>query len=288
MKLFVFILAFPLIWILSRLPFPLLYLLSDFCYLIIYKLLKFRVKVVRKNLNIAFPFKSDNEKLAIEKKFYKHFCDMMLEMIKSYGMSEKEMKKRMTYTNIDIFKKYETQNRSIIFMCGHYASYEWLLSLAYHLKHKAFALYTPLSNKYFDKLVRKVRTQHNNHLISRYKASVEMKKHKDEGLVCCYGFAADQIPNNRKNYKRPFLGLQTPVFTGAERMGKQLDTVIIFANIQKIKRGFYQTTFEVLSENPTQCADYQITDMFFERLNQIIYQKPEFYLWTHNRFKRAN
>lgn len=281
-----YILAYPMIWILSKLPFWLLYLVSDFVYFIIYKILKFRVKVVRKNLNIAFPFKTDVELLDIEKKFYRHFCDIFLEMVKSYGMSEKEMKKRMTYTNLEIIKDSEIQNRSVILMCGHYASYEWLLSLAYNLNHKPYALYTPLSNKYFDRFIQKIRTKHKSYLLSRYKASVEMKKHKDEGLICCYGFAADQAPNSAKSYRRPFLGLRVPVFTGAERMGKQLNAVICFANIQKIKRGYYQTTFEVLSEKSAEMPDYQITDMFFERLNQQVYKQPEYYLWTHNRFKR--
>ncbi|MDO4228950.1 MAG: lysophospholipid acyltransferase family protein [Capnocytophaga sp.] len=286
MDLLVYILAYPMIWILSKLPFWLLYLVSDFVYFIIYKILKFRVKVVRKNLNIAFPFKTDVELLDIEKKFYRHFCDIFLEMVKSYGMSEKEMKKRMTYTNLEIIKDSEIQNRSVILMCGHYASYEWLLSLAYNLNHKPYALYTPLSNKYFDRFIQKIRTKHKSYLLSRYKASVEMKKHKDEGLICCYGFAADQAPNSAKSYRRPFLGLRVPVFTGAERMGKQLNAVICFANIQKIKRGYYQTTFEVLSEKSAEMPDYQITDMFFERLNQQVYKQPEYYLWTHNRFKR--
>ncbi|GIJ96412.1 lipid A biosynthesis protein [Capnocytophaga stomatis] len=286
MDLLVYILAYPIIWILSKLPFRLLYVVSDFVYFVVYKLLKFRVKVVRKNLNIAFPFKTQTELLNIEKKFYKHFCDIFLEMIKSYGMSEKEMKQRMTFTNLEIFKEKSIENRSAILMCGHYASYEWLLSLAYNLDHKPYALYTPLSNKYFDRLVQKVRMKHKSFLLSRYRASVEMKRHKDQGLICCYGFAADQVPNNSKSYRRPFLGLRVPVFTGAERMGKQLNAVILFANIQKIKRGYYQTTFEILSDNPTQIPDYQITDMFFERLNQQIYKQPEYYLWTHNRFKR--
>lgn len=286
MDLLVYILAYPFIWMLSKLPFRMLYMISDFVYFFIYKLLKFRVKVVRKNLDIAFPFKTETEKLAIEKKFYRHFCDIFLEMVKSYGMTEKQMKERMTYTNLEVIKDSEIKNRSIILMCGHYASYEWLLSLAYNLEHKPYALYSPLSNKYFDRFIQKVRMKHKSYLLSRYKASVEMKKHKDDGLVCCYGFAADQAPNSAKSYRRPFLGLRVPVFTGAERMGKQLDAVMCFANIQKIKRGYYQTTFEILSENPSEVSDYQITDMFFERLNRQIYDQPEYYLWTHNRFKR--
>lgn len=284
----IYIIAYPIIWGISRLPFPILYALSDFLYFIIYTLLKYRVKVVRKNLHTSFPFKDKNSIKNIERKFYHHFCDTLLEMIKSYGMSEKEMKKRMVYTNLNILKKYETEKRNILFMCSHYASYEWLLSLAYYLQHKSYALYTPLSNPYFDKLLQKIRMKHHSYLLSRYTAHREMKKHKDAQEVYCYGFASDQIPNNDKNYCRPFLGLNVPVFTGAERLGKALNTVIVFAKIEKIKRGYYQTTFEVLAETPKNYVDYQITDAFFERINRQIYDEPAYYLWTHNRFKRMH
>ena len=286
MNLLIYIIAYPIVWGISRLPFCLLYRVSDFFYFILYTLLKYRVKVVRKNLHTAFPFKTEAELRTIERKFYHHFCDILLEMVKSYGMSEKEMKKRMVYPNLEVLKKYEEEERNILIMCSHYASYEWLLSLAYFLEHKSYALYTPLSNKYFDRLLQKIRMKHHSYLLPRYTAHREMKKHKDAHGVYCYGFASDQIPNNKKNYRRPFLGLNVPVFTGAERLGKALDTVIVFAKIQKVKRGYYQTTFEVLAENPTEYVDFQITDMFFERINRQIYDKPEFYLWTHNRFKR--
>ena len=286
MNLLIYIIAYPIVWGISRLPFWLLYRVSDFFYFILYTLLKYRVKVVRKNLHTAFPFKTEAELRTIERKFYHHFCDILLEMVKSYGMSEKEMKERMVYPNLEVLKKYEEEERNILIMCSHYASYEWLLSLAYFLEHKSYALYTPLSNKYFDRLLQKIRMKHHSYLLPRYTAHREMKKHKDAHGVYCYGFASDQIPNNKKNYRRPFLGLNVPVFTGAERLGKALNTVIVFAKIEKVKRGDYQTTFEVLAENPTEYVDFQITDMFFERINRQIYDKPEFYLWTHNRFKR--
>ena len=288
MNLLIYLIVFPLIWSISRMPFWMLYAFSDFLNAILYKLLKFRTKVVRKNLHIAFPFKTEEELLSIERKFYHHFCDTMLEMIKSYGMSDAEMKKRMTFSNLEVLKRYETQERNILIMCSHYASYEWLLSLAYFLKHKSYALYTPLSNPYFDKLLQKIRMKHHSYLLPRYTAHREMKKHKDGQEVYCYGFASDQIPNNDKNYRRPFLGLNVPVFTGAERLGKALNTVIVFAKIEKLKRGYYETTFEVLAENPTEFVDFQITDSFFERINRQIYDRPEYYLWTHNRFKRMH
>ena len=285
MDYIIYLVAYPIIWLLSVLPFRLLYCVSDVLYFVMYVLLKYRVKVVRKNLHTAFPFKTTEELRGIERKFYHHFCDTLLE-IKSYQMSEQEMKRRMVFTNIEVLRKYEDEERNILFMCSHYASYEWLLSLAYYLKHKSYALYTPLSNKYFDKFLQKIRTKHHSYLLSRYTAHKEMKRHKDEQGVYCYGFASDQVPNNKKNYKRPFLGLRVPVFTGAERLGKALNTVIVFAKIEKVKRGYYQTTFEVLAENPQEFVDYQITDMFFERVNRQIYDEPAYYLWTHNRFKR--
>lgn len=261
-------------------------MLSDFIYFFIYTLLKYRIKVVRKNLNIAFPKKSEKEKRDIEKKFYHHMCDLFLEMAKSYGISEKEIKKRMVYTNFDLVKKYEAQNKSIIFICGHYASYEWLMSLGYFLKHKSYAIYSPLSNTYFDRLVQQIRMKHKGYLLSRYTASNKMKRHKDEGIISAYGFAADQSAANARSYRREFLGLRVPVFAGAERIGKKMDTPIVFVAIRKVKRGFYETTFEVLAENPNDYPDFQITDMFFERLEQQIRKQPEYYLWTHNRFKR--
>ena len=109
MNFIIYILSYPLIWLLSRLPFRLLYAVSDFLYFTLYTLLKYRLKVVRKNLYTAFPFKSEEELLTIERHFYHHFCDTLLEMVKSYGMSEKEMKKRMIFPNLEVLKKYEDQ-----------------------------------------------------------------------------------------------------------------------------------------------------------------------------------
>ena len=110
MNLFIYIIAFPLIWLISRLPFWMLYGVSDFLYFVLYTLLKYRVKVVRKNLRTAFPFKTETELLDIERKFYHHFCDTLLEMVKSYGMSEKEMKKRKGFPNLEVLKKIQKED----------------------------------------------------------------------------------------------------------------------------------------------------------------------------------
>ena len=125
MDYIIYLVAYPIIWLLSVLPFRLLYCVSDVLYFVMYVLLKYRVKVVRKNLHTAFPFKTTEELRVIERKFYHHFCDTLLEMVKSYKMSEQEMKRRMVFTNIEVLRKYEDEERNILFMCSHYASYEW-------------------------------------------------------------------------------------------------------------------------------------------------------------------
>ncbi|UOB17430.1 lysophospholipid acyltransferase family protein [Abyssalbus ytuae] len=289
MQLVVYLIVFPFLWAISILPFKLFYLFSDFVYLIVYRLLGYRKKVVRNNLKLVFPEKSLQEIKHIEKKFYRHMCDLFLEMIKSLTISEKEIKKRFTLTNPEVLKKYGKQGKSSILICGHYASYEWATSLGYHIEHTGYAIYTPLANKYFDRLVKKIRMKHNAYLISRYDAVMEIKKHQDEKHLAMYGFASDQSPQlGKSHYWREFMGVKVPVFTGAEFLAKKLGLPVVFMDIQKIKRGYYQATFTTIADTPKEYPDYQITDIFTQMLEEQIRKKPEYYLWTHKRWKHKD
>lgn len=242
--------------------------------------------MVRENLKLAFPEKPTNELKRIEKEFYTHMCDMFLEMIKSLTISKKEIQKRFTFTNLDLIKEYETKNKSIVLMCGHYASYEWLMSAGYQINHTGYAVYQPLGNKYFDKLVKRIRTKHGVELLSRYQTTKSIQKHKKEGEIAMYGLASDQSPQkHRAKYWRTFLGVYVPVFVGAEKIAKDLDCPVIFMDAQKVKRGFYETSFTLIAEHPNDFPDYEITDRFTALLEKQIRNKPEYYLWTHRRFK---
>ncbi|MEM9685478.1 MAG: lysophospholipid acyltransferase family protein [Bacteroidota bacterium] len=289
MHLLVFIVAYPLLWLISILPFRMFYLFSDVVFFFVYFLIGYRKKVVRTNLELAFPDAYLKTLRAIEKKFYRHLCDVFLEMIKSMHISEAAIKRRFVVKNPDVIQKYEAEHRSIILMCGHYASWEWMMSLAYHIKHKGFAIYMPIMNRYFDALVKKIRMRHKGFLISRYKAKQTLIKHKEEGLLAIYGFASDQSPRPGKAYYwRPFMGVNVPVFTGAEMLAKRLDYVVVFCEIEKVRRGYYEAVFKVLAEDPKAFSDYQITDKFTVLLEQQIKNKPEHYLWTHRRWKHRD
>ena len=285
----VYLIAYPFIYLIASIPFNILYVFSDFLRLIIYNLLGYRKKIVRSNLIKAFPHKSEDDLKWIEKRFYKHFCDITLEAFKSLTISSDEMQKRMVFKNLDVLTQFEKGNRSVIIMCGHYASWEWMLSIGYHTVSQGYGIYTPIMNKYLNKLIIKIRKKHRGNLISRYSAIQQIKNLHNEGNIAVYGFVSDQSPRPKpKSYWRPFLGVKVPVFVGAEMVARELDFGVVYAKINRVKRGYYEASFELISDQPKKTKLNRITDTFTEWLEQDIYSDPTQYLWTHKRFKHAD
>src|SRR5690606_15578057 len=186
MKYILFIIVYALLWCVSILPFRVLYLLSDFFYFLVYKVIKYRVKTVRYNLELTFPQLSFAERKEIEKKFYAHLCDMFLEMIKTITISPKELDKRFVYTNLDLIKAYEAKQKSIIIMLPHYGNWEWINSLGLLVHFKGYGIYKPLKNKYFDKLIRDIRSRFNAELISTHETTGVIRENQAKGLYGAY------------------------------------------------------------------------------------------------------
>lgn len=155
MQLLTYLIFYPLIKIISIQPFCVVYRISDFINFLLYKVFRYRLKTVRRNLKLVFPNKTDIELREIEKGFYKHFSDITIESIKAYGMSKNQMMKRYTYENIDVLRKIQKKKKNIILLCGHYSNFEWLLSIGYNTKGNGYGIYTPMTNKYFDRLLKK-------------------------------------------------------------------------------------------------------------------------------------
>ena len=283
MQLLIFLISYPLIKFISLLPFCVVYRVSDLVYFLLYKVFKYRLKTVRKNLKLVFPDKTVNELLEIEKGFYKHFSDITIESIKAYGMDENQMKKRYTYENIDVLKKIQKEKKNIILLCGHYSNFEWLLSIGYNTKGNGYGIYTPMTNKYFDKLFKKIRKKHKAFLISRYNIK-EFMSSLDDNKYYLFGFAADQSQRKvGKSYINKFFGHKVPIFTGAERFAKDYNLAVVFADINREKRGYYKTKFiEIIDKKDT---EYSITDQFIILLENQVKRDPSQYFWSHNRFK---
>lgn len=286
MQFLVYILVYPLLWLVSILPFKLLYLLSDGVYLLLYYIIGYRKKTVTENLRLVFPEKSEKEIAIIRKKFYHHLSDMFLEMTKTMTISEKELKKRFKITNPEEFKRLETLNKSIILIFGHYASWEWSIVLQRYINLKSLAVYKPLANKYFNRLVKNIRSKFNTDLISTKETVNVINDHETRNLKTIIGFLSDQSPRLTKDvYWGEFMGIKVPCFTGAERLAKKLDLATAYLKVTKIKRGFYEAEIMTLAENPNEYKDYQLTDMFLREVEKQIHEAPEYYFWTHKRWK---
>jgi KDO2-lipid IV(A) lauroyltransferase len=286
MERLTFIITFPFLLLISWMPFGILYLFSDILYYLLYHVAGYRKNVVRENIKLSGLVKTKKEALAIERKFYRYLCDLFLEIIKVKGMSKNAMMRRFKLTNPSMLKDFARMNKSVFVMAGHYGNFEWLLSLGHHTPHTAHGIYAPLQNPYFDKYLKKVRSLHGSFLISRKKFREQFTNMQHRKELTVIGFAADQSPQDKKkNYFRDFFGHEVPVFTGAERLGKTFDVPILMAKVRRIKRGYYETTLNLLAENPRTLPDYAITDFFYEQLEALIKEDPSLYFWSHNRFK---
>lgn len=286
MQLLAFVLIYPLLWFVSILPFRLLYAVSDMLFVVLYYVVGYRKKTVEENLKLVFPEKSEAERKRITKQFFRHLCDMILEAIKSMNISVEDMKARFKFTNIEVIQDYEKRQKSIALMCAHYGSWEWIFILQAYTSHLTFAIYKKLNNIYFDKLIRKIRARYDSYLITTKDSIDVLTDNKKKGLITINGFAADQSPKKEKAYHwNTFMGIEVPVHTGAEMLSKKLDMPVVFFSVKRIKRGFYETTFQTLAEHPNDFKDYEITDQFLKLVEQQIHEEPQYYLWTHKRWK---
>lgn len=286
MQFLVFILTFPFLWIISILPFRVFYWFSDFIYLIVYYIIGYRKKTVKYNLALALPHLSAEERLVIEKKSYHHLCDMFLEMIKTMTISADEMNKRFIVTNIELVKEYENKGKSTVLLASHYASWEWLLSINQKTKFKGIGVYKKIANKYFDKLIRDIRSKYNAELVETKKAIPLMAENQKNEILSMYGLASDQSPKlNRAFHWDKFMGVEVPVHTGAEMLAKKYDLNVLFVKVKKVKRGFYEATFVPITDNPRSIPDFEITNTFLREVEKQIMESPEYYFWTHKRWK---
>ncbi|MFD2552212.1 lysophospholipid acyltransferase family protein [Bizionia sediminis] len=289
MQFLAYILIYPILWVISILPFRLLYAVSDGLFVLLYYLIGYRKKVVKANLKLAFPNKTDKELNQIRKKFYHHLCDMILESIKSMTISEAEMKKHFTFTNVALLQDLEKQKRSVALVCAHYGSWEWIFILQTYVNMTGYAIYKQLANTYFDKLVKRIRAKYNSHLITTKEAILTISAAHERGEITLCGFASDQSPKAEKaHHWKDFMGIKVPVHTGAEMLAKKLDMTVVFFGVKRIKRGYYETTFTTIAHNPNAFPNYSITDKFLELVEAQINEAPEYYLWTHKRWKHRN
>lgn len=270
---------------LSYLPLGLLYFFSDIVYFLTYNFVKYRRKVVRTNLESAFPDKSPTELKKIEKGFYRHFIDFIFESIKAVSISKKEVLKRTSLKNPELIEEYYKANKNVIVTCGHYNNWEFYsLSLPELTSYESYSIYQPLKNSFYDQILFNSRTRNGMKLICTkdiipfFSSTINDKK-----LVVIVN---DQSPTNLKSaHWNEFLNKETGWNIGPEKLARKFDYVVLFGHSKKIKRGYYEVEFTTICDAPKDMEHGEITDIYARLLEQLIQEKPESWLWSHKRWK---
>lgn len=289
MQRLLYILVYPIWWGISILPMPILYILSDIFFFLSYYVIGYRRKVVKENLALTLPDKSDKERKQIAKEFYVHLCDILVETVKSLTISEKEISRRFKFENPELLQELYNQDKSVLLMCGHYASWEWSGILTKHMPYKGIAVYKQLRNPNFDRLVKKIRGKFGAEIISNKQIVTKLfRMHRDNQKSLTL-ILSDQTPK-LTDYKHvdTFMGVRVPVFVGSEELVKRLGHIPVYLHVEKVKRGHYSARFIPLTMEPKKIPDYGITRMFLDEIEKQIYKEPAFYLWSHKRWKHRN
>ena len=286
MNALLFYLLYPLIWVLTLLPLWIQYLLSDLLFALNFLFIGYRRKVVYLNLRNSFPEKSNNEIRTIARKFYRHLFDQMIESIALIHMSPKRILKHMRFKNPEVIEELYKKNKSIILVSGHYGNWEWIISLQMLVSHKTLAIYKQLNNKYFDRMFTNMRSQYGMTPVKMNSILRELINREQKNELTLTYSLGDQRPLFRHiQYWTRFLNQDTPVYLGTEKIARKKDLAVVFLKMRKIRRGIYETVFIPLFENSRETKEHEITDKYLSILEKTIIERPEFWLWTHKRWK---
>ena len=273
------------LYLTSLLPFWVLYAFSDVLYLILYYIVKYRRKVVYNNLKNAFPQKCEAERKAIEKKYFRFLADNIVETVKMLSMSEKTIKKRYRVNNPEEMTKHFDAGKSIVAVTGHYGNWEWgSLILSATFKEPLIIVYKPLTDKRFEGLMNGMRSKFGAIMVAMKQTLRKITEFRKQTFYTV--LLGDQTPARvETKYFTTFLNQPTAVFLGVEKMAKMLNSPVVYCSSNRLKRGYYECTFETLIEEPGKTGEYEITDLHTRCLEQTILDRPELWLWSHKRWK---
>ncbi|SEO81958.1 lysophospholipid acyltransferase family protein [Mucilaginibacter sp. OK283] len=273
------------LYLTSLLPFWFLYLISDVLFVIIYHIVHYRRAVVQQNLANAFPEKTEKERHDIERKYYHYLADLIVETVKMITVSEKQIQKRVVATNAQLVHEYFAKGKSIIAVAGHYCNWEMAaLNFNFVTDKRFMIVYKPLNNEIFNDFFIQIRSRFGGQPIAMKQTMRKMVEYRKELTVSV--LVGDQTPGvNEVNYFTTFLNQPTAVFLGIEKISKTIDAAVVFYDMKRVKRGYYTYTLVPLTENPKQTAEHELTEMHVQYLEGMIRKEPQYWLWSHRRWK---
>lgn len=286
MNCLLFVLFRAAVFLLGLLPFRVLYWLSNVLFLLMYRLIKYRNKVVAQNLSNSFPQKKQEEILAISKAYYRHLCDLVVETIKGFSLSKQAFQERFKYKNPEIFDPYFEKKQNVLLLGSHYGNWEWgSISFPVAVKHHVVGVYKPLKNKILEIYLNSLRKKFGLRLADMRTAGRAFAAKENQPAIIV--LIADQTPSDIKNaHWVNFLHQDTPFLHGADKLARQTGFPVFHFQIQKTARGHYEVTFEEICTEPRKTKPGEITQRYAEHLEKMIQHVPDYWLWSHRRWKR--
>lgn len=272
---------------LSHVPLVLLYVLADVIFVLLNYLIPYRKQVIVTNLTKSFPHKSENEIKHITRGFYRYLADLIVETIWNFSLSEKEARKRLIVENPEVLDKYYNAGKDVIIVVAHYNSWEFLL-VAFNLmvNHRGAVIYTALTDKFLDNIFIEFREKFGMKILTKGDVKHAFNDGLDKPMAILFG--SDQAPaSSGRAYWTNFLNQDTAVAIGVEKYAIKYDLPVFFGGLNKVKRGYYSINLELLTEDPLKTKEGEISDLHVQALEKLIQEKPEYWLWSHKRWKRV-
>jgi len=274
--------------VIALIPLRVFYLLSDVFYPIVYYIIGYRKSVVRNNLKNSFPEKTEKELRRIERRFYHSFCNVLTEIIYEAHISKDEIKRRFKFVNIDVILKQFETSQGVMIMTAHYGNWEWGVNfpLFTYEEITSCQIYKKLSNKTFDSFMFRLRAKFGGMNVEKQDLLRTMLRLRSENNKGLFWMISDQTPSLHKiHYRTRLLHQDTPVFTGTEHLARKFNYPVFYAEVKQLKRGCYECEFIPISLHPTQTEEFEITEKYTRLLQQTIEKHPEYWLWSHRRWK---
>jgi Kdo2-lipid IVA lauroyltransferase/acyltransferase len=273
---------------LAILPLRILYFLSGFVYFFIYYFFSYRKKIVFDNLTRAFPEYSQKEIVSISKRFYHFFAKNIVENIKMFGVSEKWFNSHIWFKNPELIDELYQEGRSVIAIASHFGNWEWILGLSRSTKYKSIAIYKPLNKPYFDSFFKKHRAKFGTQLVSMRESVRVLLQNQSEGKTALTLFIADQSPVWEEiQYWTNFLNQPTAVYLGPEKLARKTNSAVVFFKMNVFGKGQYEIEVVPVSMESKIEKPYAITKKYYSFMESAILDNPEYWLWTHRRWKHT-
>ena len=292
MKHWQYLLVQGLLYIISLMPFWVLYGIADFIFVLVYYVVRYRRKIVAKNMRESFPELSDKELSKIARKFYRNFADYIVETIKLNHISDEEIKRRMVFKNIDVIDRLFDEKRSIAAYFSHCGNWEWVPSITLWSRHTTgkdvefCQVYRPLKNKWYDEYMLRLRSRFNSLSFKKKTVLRDLLLLRRREMPSITGFMSDQKPSKGdESHIVKFLNHPSAVITGTEQVARKLDMAVVYFDMHKLSRGYYELEVKLITDNTSTMEPMAITDAYVKLLEETIKRNPSIWLWTHNRWK---